>query len=318
MNAPSISPLLSVAPASFTQRAILCNLIRQEWRLCRGPVLALGVVWLVGLWILVLFQHPAWLIAIGLWHVLFVSPAQAGRDIIDGIEEFSFALPPGRSPLYVARMTPGLVFLAAIGLLGWLAIAYNLPQRLWSLVFSSGLTEPFAPVTGGHWFGMAVVLPCAAHAVACAVAANAGSRATVSSSGIIGIVAAGGVMLGGLYLENLLWQETNGFLAGTALLGSTVSALFVGHQAYCRKEATGSGGAVATASRRGLLWGIAVVVILLISLLAGMFLLKSTAVRTDQEMNRRECERREQQMLKLKMQAPTMPTPAPSPDAAPH
>ena len=309
MNAPSMTHNVSIPSPEFSERAVLFQLICQEWRLCRGPVVTLGVVWLVGLWILVLFQHPAWLIAIGLWHVLFISPTQAGRDIIDGTEEFSFALPPGRTPLYVARMTPGLVFLPVIGLLGWLAIAYSLPQLIWSVFFSGGLTESFAPVTGFHWYAMAVLLPCAAHAIVFAIAANAGSRATVSSSGIIGIIAAAGVMLGGFFLENLLWQETHGFLAGPALLITTVLVLLVGHQAYRRKEATGSGGSVGTGNRSGLAWFIGVTVVLLLFVLASLFLFRAKkVVNSNYEMNQIEQQRGEQERREQQMRAQAMPT----------
>lgn len=308
---------VSASPCAFSERAVVLNLIRQEWRLCRGPVITLGMVWLIGLWILVIFQHPAWLIAIGLWHVWLISPTQAGRDIIDGTEEFSFALPPGRTPLYVARMTPGLVFLAGIGVLGWLAIAYNLPQRVWAVCFSGGLTEEFAPVTGVHWYAMAVLLPCAAHAVAFALAANAGSRAAVGTSGIIGIGAAGIVMLAGFFLENLLWQESTGFLAGPALFVTTVLALFGGHQAYRRKEATGSGGVAGSGNRSGMVWIIAVTLGLLLFLLAGFLFVNRMQVRSNVKMNR-EQPLRMQQLQQQQPREESSPSPAVTPGQAPH
>lgn len=306
MTATASPQSVSAPPSGFPERAVLYHLIAQEWRYCRGPVVNLGVVWLIGLWIMMLFNHPGWLVAIGLWHVLFISPVQAGRDIIDGTEEFSFALPPGRTPLYVARMIPGLVFLTVAGLSGWLAIEHNLPQCVWSVVFSGGLTEPFPPVTGMHWYAMAVLLPCAGHAVAFALAANAKSRAAVHGSGIAGIIAAGAVMLAGFLLEDLLWQEINGFLAGPALLVTAVLALLGGHQAYRRKEATGSGGVAGTGGRSGLVWIIAIVLILLLFLSAIFVSYRRTAVRSS-EMNRLEQER-----MRLQVSQPPQPAPTPA------
>lgn len=323
MNAPSLSPPLSTSPASFTYRAILCNLIRQEWYLSRGPVILLATIWLVGLWVLVIFNHPAWLLAIGLCHVLFVSPGQAGRDIIDGTEEFSFALPPGRSPLYLARIVPGLAFLLANGLLGGLAIAYNLPQHLWALCFSGGLTDPFAPVTGGRWYDsyvIAVLLPCAGHAVTVALAANASSRSTVSYAGVLGIIAAASVMAVGFFLESLLWQELNGFIAGPALLATAVLDLLAGHQVYRRKEATGSGGRVGNWNRSGMVWIIASILGLLLCIAASLAWWRFTLARTshDTELQRIEQQDaiRQQQIQQLRTHP--APTPATTPERDNH
>jgi hypothetical protein len=123
MSSPSVTLAHSPEPATFSAREIQLRLLRQEWRFCRSSVIPLAVTWFIGLWVLVLFFHPACLLAIGSWYVILITPAQAGRDIIDGTEEFSFALPPGRSPLYLARLIPGLVLLTANGLLGGLAMA---------------------------------------------------------------------------------------------------------------------------------------------------------------------------------------------------
>jgi len=313
-----MSPPRSASPASFTERAILCNLIRQEWYLCRGPVILLAMIWLIGLWILVTFNHPAWLIGIGLCHVLFVSPSQAGRDIIDGTEEFSFALPPGRSPLYVARIFPGLAFLLVTGLLGGLAIAFSLPQRLWSGFFSGGLTEPFAPVAGSYWYGIAVLLPCAAHAVTEALAANAASRATVNYSGGLGIIAAASVMAAGFFLESLLWQELNGFIVGPALLATTVLVLLAGHHVYRRKEATGSGGG--SGSRSGMVWIIAVIVGLLLCLAAVVLFWRFTTVRSshDTELQRIEQQNAMRQQQIQQLRSNPAPTPATTPERDNH
>lgn len=311
-----MSPPRSALPASFTERAILCNLIRQEWYLSRGPVVLLAMIWLIGLWILVIFDHPAYLIAIGLCHVILVSPSQAGRDIIDGTEEFSFTLPPGRSPIYLARCAPGLAFLLVNGLLGSLTIAYSLPQRLWSLCFSGGLTDPFAPVSAIHWYGMAVLLPCAAHAVTVALAANARSRAVVNYSGMLGIAAAGSLMVFGFFLEDPLWQKPNGFIAGPMLFAMTVLVLRGGQHFYCGKEATGSGGAVGGVRRAGVLWFIAMLMGLLVCLAAFFWLWRSVAVRSSAEMERTLI-RQENSVRQLQLrqqQIHSVPTPPVQPE----
>ena len=230
------------ARARFSDRMILHNLIRQEWRFCRSSVITLALLQVVGLWILVIFNHPGWLIAHGLLYVLIVTPAQAGRDVIDGTEEFSFSQPPGRAPLYLARLFIGLGFLIANGLLGGIAILYNLPQHLWSLIFSGGLTDPFAPDIEPIWYAMAVLLPCAAHAITFARAATAGSRNIVAVAGMTGAAAAIIIFQSANYLESRWWHSANGLLAIPLLLVITICVLVTGYRAYARKEATGCGG----------------------------------------------------------------------------
>lgn len=276
------------SPSVLTERRIFLNLIHQEWQLCRGPVISLAMLWVIGLWVLVLFNHPAWLLAVGMLHAIVVSSAQAGRDVLDGTEEFSFSQPPGRGPLYQARLAIGLVFLLINGVVGGVAIAVDLPQRVWSLVFSGGLTESFGAPSEFFWYGMAVLVPLAAHGVTFALAANAGSRAGVNASWMGGAIAAASLALVGAALENLLWQAPNGVLGCPALLAVGVLVPLVGHQAYLRKEATGSGGVAGRAGSGGGLWiGVILVGLLLLLLLSFFFLRFKTVSSQEHEKLRR-------------------------------
>jgi hypothetical protein len=236
-----MSRILSQSPPAITDRTVLHSLIRQEWRLCRNSVISLAMVWVIGLWILVIFNHPAWLIAIGLLYVLIVSPAQAGHDVLDGTEEFSFSQPPGRAPLYVARLSIGLGFLLANGLLGGLAIIHNFPQRLWSIFFTGGLTVPYETEIDSIWYAMAVLLPCAAHSMTFARAATSHSRNVVTSAGMTGTATAVFLISMVNYLEKRSWRSTEG-LAIPVLLAISIAVLVIGYRAYCRKDATRSGG----------------------------------------------------------------------------
>lgn len=287
MSDSPVSQTLVADPPVFTDQQIFLNLLRQEWRLCRGAVTALAMLWVIGLWVLVIFNHSGWLLAVGLLHLLLVAPAQAGRDVLDGTEEFSFTQPPGRGPLYVARLSLGLAFLLANGVLGGLAIAGNLPQHLWSLCFSGGLTEPFGTAPEFLWYGLAVLVPTAAHGVTFVFAANAGSRAGVNIAWLAGILVAGIVTGVGLLLENVLWQAPNGFLACPALLVTSVLPPLAGYFAYLRKEATGSGGVAGSLAGGGLLWLSMLIFGLLLLLLLGFSWMRVSAVRSMSEQERR-------------------------------
>lgn len=286
-SAPPLSPSLLHTPRAFTDQQILTSLLRQEWRLCRGQVIPLAMLWVIGLWVLVIFQFSGWLLAIGLIHVVVVSPAQAGRDVLDGTEEFSFSQPPGRSPLYLVRLAIGLAFLLANGLLGSLAIAGNLPQRLWSLCFSGGLTEPFATGSSLMEYGLVVLAPTAAHGITFAIAANAGTRAGVNLSWLGGIAATAGIAIAGLFLEGLLWRVPNGFLIGPALLATTVLAPLVGHQLYQRKEATGSGGSIVRGGGWGW-WMVGIIAALVALMLLSFFFFRVSAVRSTPQLEPRQ------------------------------
>jgi uncharacterized membrane protein len=272
-------------------------LLYQEWKLSQGPVVALALLWFIGLWVLVIFHHPAWLLAVGLIHVMTLSSAQAGRDVIDGTEEFSFTLPPGRGPLFLARLTPGFLFLTLNGLLGGAAIALDLPQRIWSLVFSSGLTDPFPAVHYPLWYVMVLFVPVAAHAITFSTAALAGSRAGVNLSWLAGAVGAGAIVIAGFSAEDLLWRAPNGFLTIPALFAVAVLVPFGGYQAYLRKEASGSSGvANRNGSRSGFVIAAIIVAIIVVLFMSLMFF-RLTAVShsaTQNEIRVRQAEEERQ------------------------
>ena len=102
-----MNPFTSSSPGSVTNQSAWLALLDNEWQRFRGPVIGLLLAWVIGLWILVLFNHPGFILATGLIYVVLFAGQQAGVDIANGTEEFSFSLPTGRGPLYLARMAPG-------------------------------------------------------------------------------------------------------------------------------------------------------------------------------------------------------------------
>jgi hypothetical protein len=267
-------------PATSQPRpSALRSLIHQEWKDCRNSMTELAVVWITGLWVLVIFQHPVWLMILGLIHVLTVTSSQAGRDVIDGTEEFSFTLPPGRGPLFISRFTPGLVFLTANALLGGMAIAADLPQRLWSIVFSSGLTEPFPYVWEPLWYAMALLVPVAAHAITFTIASLVGTRAGVNLSWMAGFASVGAIVLAGNIAEKQLWSSPTGLLTSPALLAVAVLAPFAGYRAYLCKEASGSSGVMENKSNVKGLTTVATVVLVIVAFLMLLFWMNFIARR---------------------------------------
>ncbi len=202
------------------------------------------IAWLAGFWILQLVDHPGGLIALGLLYTVIVTPGLAGRDVINGTEEFSFSLPPGRGPLFLLRMGIGLAFLVVTTGLGSLAMALDVPQALWSLVATSGITEPSRPVSPGYLYSMALLVPLAAFAGTFTIASLAGSRGTVWFSWIGGLIGTGVLVYLMLLAESLVWNNPIGWFACVALVLVSVLVLLYGYTAYLGKEAVIGGGRV--------------------------------------------------------------------------
>ncbi len=256
-------------------------LLLQEWKLCHGPFTSLAMAWVIGLWVLVIFQHPAWLLAVGTAYIIMLSAVQGGRDVIDGTEEFSFTLPPGRGPLFLARIIPGFAFLAVNGLLGGLAIEYNLPQRLWSLVFSSGLTEPSPVAEEPVWYIAALFAPCAAHAITFTTAALAGSRQAVNAAVSVGLIGTAAALMAGWKVDKDLSPEPAGSVTGICLLGIAVLVPATGYLLYLRKETSALSDSTDDVRARFWLVVAVIAVLLLLLILWGPKLLRRSAAMND-------------------------------------
>ncbi len=227
---------------NLADRRTWAGLALHEWMpVCRlhGGFL---IAWLAGFWILQLVDHPGWLIAFGLLYTVIATPGMAGSDVINGTEEFSFSLPPGRGPLFLTRMGIGLAFLVMTTGVGSLAMALDVPQVLWSLVATSGITEPSRPVSPGYLYSMALLVPLAAFAGTFTIASLAGSRSTLWFSWIGGLVGTGLLVYLMLLAESLVWNKPNGWLACVALLLTSVLVMLYGYTAYLGKEAVIGGG----------------------------------------------------------------------------
>lgn len=277
MNPPSQNPRPPV-----TDSSVWLALLENEWRKHRHALTGLLLFWIAGFWILLLFPHPAFHLVVGLLYGVLFAGSLAGADVMDGTEEFSFSQPPGRGPLFLARMVPGLAFILVVGGLGGLASAFDLPQKLWSLVFSSGLTEPFAPVRDRFWYPLAVCLPLAVFAIVFTAAAISRSRGGVMVSWLPGLVGAGSVTALGFLGENLLWRQSNGILTCLALILLAVLSLLTGYLLYLRKEATKSTGQVTGGWWTGIL--LVAAALLALTLLSGFFMFKRVDRRTQDKI----------------------------------
>ena len=242
-------PKMNTSSKSEPRGDYLRILLAREVLHYQGWYRVFAIVWLIGLWIVPVFEHPMWLLWIGLLMVLFLTPGQAGVDVLENTEEFIFSRPPTRADIFLSRMLPTALFLLSTGLIGILAIGYDLPQRVWSLLFSGGLTRPFASVRDGYWYPLAVLIPLLAHAIAGGIAALARSRQQVLVAGIVGIGGSWAIAGLGLGLENLLAGRPHGWLATPILALACIGWSVFCYGKYRVKEARSIGGETRPAGR---------------------------------------------------------------------
>ena len=78
-----------------------------EWFAQNRLLLAFSLLWLVGVWVIPLVVNPGWILMLSAVYALLAGPAFGGGDTIEGCEEFSLSLPPGRGQRYLTRLAVG-------------------------------------------------------------------------------------------------------------------------------------------------------------------------------------------------------------------
>lgn len=214
------------------------GLLWREWLVLRGLFIPALAVWLGGLWVLVLFIHPGFILAFGVLYAILAGPMLGGADAAEGSEEFAFALPPTRGQRYLARALLGLATVLLFTVLGVLAIALDLPQTLWRVVVNSGFTEPFPACEAPCVYPLAVAVPVGVFAFAFRIAADAHGPGLVRVAWLLACVVTALLLGAGFYAERALWRGLNGYVSATALLAAAPLALLAGSAAYRRKEGT--------------------------------------------------------------------------------
>ena len=233
-----------------------------EWLANRKLLTIFFTVWLVGVWILVLFTHPLWILLYGLAYAILVGQAIGGSDALAGTAELTHALPFTRKQLYVARaLFAGLPLLFLVGI-GVLAIRLDWPQALWGLVVESGFTEPFEePGSSFPWTIMAMAIPVSVFAWTFVLSSLVSSARLLSLTWFAGLLATGTMTGLGHVLEVYLWNQRNGWIAAPLVLAVAAIVLVLGGVLFQRKEGVNRGAAT---GRQPWHWAVAIVLILVV------------------------------------------------------
>jgi hypothetical protein len=212
------------------------GLLWSEWFAHSQLLLIFLAVWLIAVWSLPLFTHPGWVLVLGPLYAIMAGPIYGGGDILEGCEEFTFALPPTRAERYCSRLMVGLGTLLVLCAMNVLALGLDLPQILARLYVEAGVLKPLPQMKPGLLYGLVVALPVAVFALAFTMSSITHSRSLILLSWFWATVGALALLQIGFWYEELVWDKLNGFFACPLLLGSSIAVLLYGFQMFRRKE----------------------------------------------------------------------------------
>jgi hypothetical protein len=212
------------------------SLLWAEWFAHGKLLLGFIALWLIAVWLVPLLVHPGWILVLGLVFALVAGPTYGGSDVVQGSEEFTFALPATRSERYCVRLIVGGGALLVLTALDLIALGLDLPQALIRFYLDAGLIERRPVINAGLLAGLVWAFPFAAFSFSFALAANARSRALIFTAWFWSALAAMAALRLGLFYEELLWDRTTGYFSCPLLLVLGAIILIVGHFQYVRKE----------------------------------------------------------------------------------
>ena len=220
----------------MSRRDAIQGLLWCEWFAHSKQLLFFLGAWLICVWVTPLFIHPGWILAFGLLYACVAGPSYGGSDVIEGCEEYTFALPPTRSERYFARLTVGGGTFLLFTALDLLALGLDLPQVLAKLYVDTGLIRPWPILRPGLLYGLVLAFPFAVFALSFAASAVTCSRRIVFTSWFWASVGALIVLQLGFWYEDLVWEKLNGYFSCPLLLGTGIAGIWAGHRAYVHKE----------------------------------------------------------------------------------
>jgi len=212
------------------------GLLWAEWFAHSQLMLIFLAVWLVAIWTLPLFTHTGWILVLGMLYALMAGPVYGGGDVLEGCEEYTFALPPTRGERFAARLIVGGGTLLILAMMNLIALGMDLPQVLAGLYVKTGLIKPTPILKPGLLYGLVIALPFTIFAFSFTFSSLTHSRMLIILSWFWGALAALSLLQIGLWYEELVWETMNGYFGCPLLLASSCAVLIYGCLAFRRKE----------------------------------------------------------------------------------
>ena len=212
------------------------GLLGLEWRAISKLMLLCVAGWLVVVWTIPRFTNPGWILMFGLVYAMVAGPAAGGGDVLEGSEEFSFALPPTRKERFIARLLVAGGMLFVFTLLDLLALGLDLSQAIAKLYLDTGLVRSTVQLKAQMLYGLVLALPFSVFSLSFVLSANARSRAAVLTSWFWGGLVALIILRLSLLYEFWAWKRWTGYTACSSLLISSLIALWIGLEQFKVKE----------------------------------------------------------------------------------
>ena len=211
-------------------------LLWSEWFAHSQLLLIFLAAWLVAVWTLPLFTNPGWILLLGGLYALMAGPLYGGGDVLEGCEEFTFALPPTRTERFLSRLAVGAGTLLVLCMMNVVALGLDLPQVLARLYVQAGLIKPVPVLKPGLLYGLVVALPVTVFSISFTIASLTHSRMLILLSWFWAGIAALALLQIGFWYENLVWNTLNGYFACPLLIASSLAVLGAGFRVFRRKE----------------------------------------------------------------------------------
>jgi len=224
------------ASGSFEQLRAWRGLLWSEWFAHSRLLLVFLGVWLVAVWTLPLFTHAGWILLLGALYALMAGPVYGGGDVLEGSEEFTFALPPTRGERYLSRLIIGLGSVLVLCAMNAVALGLDLPQVMAGLYVRAGIVKHVFILKTGLLAAFVFVLPVTVFALAFTISAVTHSRPIIVVSWFWAALAALGLLQLCFWYENLVWESLNGLFACPVLLVVSGAVLAWGYFAFREKE----------------------------------------------------------------------------------
>jgi hypothetical protein len=248
------------------------GLLWAEWFTHSKLLLLFLCLWLFGVWVMPLFINPGWILLLGGIYALLAGPAYGGVDVLEGCEEFSFALPATRRQRYIARAVAGGGTLLLLTTMNLLALGLDLPQVLARLYIQTGIIKPLPVLKPGLLYGLVLALPLTVFAFSFALSSATHSRMFILTAWFWGGLSALAVLQLGFWYEEMMWESLNGYFTFPLLLAAGGIGTGIGCQLYRRKE-IGQPSTPLTLPGKWWLW----IILFLVGVCAALVLVSSLA-----------------------------------------
>jgi len=233
---PIRSAVLATPGAKSNSMRAWKGLLWAEWYAHSQILLIFLAVWLLAVWTLPLFTHPGWILLLGGLYALMAGPMYGGTDVLEGCEEFTFALPPTRTERFISRLIVGLGTLLFLCAMNIVALGLDLPQILARLYVQTRIIKPLPVIKPGLLYGLIVAVPVTVFAVAFTISSVTHSRILILLSWFWAGVATLALLQMGFWYEDLVWGTLNGYFACPFLLAAAISVLSYGFASFRNKE----------------------------------------------------------------------------------